>query len=529
MSFVGDLRGYQARGVAACVERGQMLIAYPMGSGKTPVAIAVIEALNDEWDDTLSGLVFANSALRYQWDAELAKFTGGSMNAKGSWSGGASRIIVDGTQEKRIAAYKRIIAEHPQYVILGYEQAVADYQWVRRLPRDFVVMDEVSMLKGAASQRTQAVSSLDAPFRFGLSGTPMENGKPDELFSIMSCIDPTVFGRADLFDRTFVNRNRNGWIVGYRNIPQMHRTLSSAMIRVSRDDPEVAQYMPQRNPPRTHYVTLDDATADIYRVIVDDLITELANALRTKSFDVMALYAGVGGGDEVQGRIAAKITAARMLLTHPEILRESAMKWRATEKTGSRYASDLLDSGVLDTLPKSGAKFNATVDRLDHVLDRDPENKIVVFSFFKGALARLADFYSNECVQFHGGMNAKAKAAAKQQFQHDPKTKIFLSSDAGGYGVDLPQANWLLNVDLPYSKGKMDQRNSRHDRAGSHHEVIHTETFLVEGSIETFYAGKLTTKGSIARAIIDGRGYDRQGRMELGASTLLEFLENSDV
>jgi len=137
--------------------------------------------------------------------------------------------------------------------------------------------------------------------------------------------------------------------------------------------------------------------------------------------------------------------------------------------------------------------------------------------------------YDAEAVQFHGGMNAKAKAAAKRRFQYDPAVRLFLSSDAGGYGVDLPQANFLINIDLPYSKGKAEQRNSRHDRTSSLHEIIHTETFLVHGSVEEFYAEKLRAKGNVARAIVDGIGHNRKGRMELGANTLLEFLQNNDV
>lgn len=532
MSFYGELRPYQAEALTRCVERGLMLIALVPGAGKTPLTIAAVEALNEEFNDTLSGLVLAGSALRYQWADEISKFTGGVMDQDGNWSGGASVIIIDGNADARAKLYTRVEKEQPQYVILGYEQVVSDYSIVVDLPRDFLVMDEISCCKSPGANRTQAIKTLDSPFKFGLTGTPMENGKPDELFSIMECIDPSVFGEPDLFERAFVVRNKSGWVVGYKNLPQFHATLSEAMIRISRDDKRISKYMPKQHPPRTHYVKLDSESADVYRIMSADLQAELAEAMNARQrFDVFALYTGsTGKGDAIQGRIASKITAMRMLLTHPQILRTSAERYKAgANQGGSAYAYELLEDGVLDDLPPTGGKFAEAVERIDEVLTEDEENKVVVFSFFKGALAELWESYGNESVQFHGGMNAKSKAAAKRRFQYDPSIRLFLSSDAGGYGVDLPQANYLINIDLPYSKGKSEQRNSRHDRTSSLHELIHTETFLVEGSVESFYASKLATKGAVARAIVDGIGADRKGRMELGADKLLEFLEASDV
>ena len=535
MVFTGELRPYQEGPVKRCVARGRMLLAMEQGTGKTPVTIAVLEALNEEFNDTLSGLIFAGSALRYQWRDEIAKFTGGTVDDKGRWSGGAPCVVIDGpNQAARVKQYRMVRKLQPQYVLLGYEQLLDDYEYVLKLPRDFLVGDEITAIKSPAAQRSQALKTLDAPFVFGLTGTPMENGKPDELFSIMEWIDPSVFGRADLFDRAFVSRNKYGRAVGYRNVPRCHAILSEAMVRVTKDDPEVAAFMPTKIPPKTHYVELEDEVAEVYRIIAGDLAAELSAAMQKKrsSFDVLALYSGhAKNGDDIQGRIAARIAALRMLLAHPRILVESAERYIATDgQHGSAYAASLHVAGVLGPIAyEPSVKLAEAVLRIDDVLNRAPENKIVVFSFFKGALQMLVQAYGAEAVQFHGGMTASAKAAAKRRFQHEADVRLFLSSDAGGYGVDLPQANWLINIDLPFSKGKSDQRNSRHDRVSSLHKQIHTETFLVSGSIEQFYADRLHGKGGVARAIIDGRGFNREGKLELSASTLLEFLEADGV
>lgn len=535
MTFVGTLRPYQAEAVDRMVERGRMLVAMTQGSGKTPTTICAVERLNEEFDDTLCCVVLASSALRYQWRDSISQFTGGKVDEKGHWTGGADVVVIDGTQDKRIKLYERAMSDAPHYILLGYEQVISDYDWVRKIPMDILVMDEVSMLKSPAAQRSQAVKTLDATFKFGLTGTPIENGKPDELFSIMEAIDPTVLGDPEMYERTFVVRGPAGFVKGWRNLPTLHKTISNAMIRVQRDDPAVAEWMPKQVAPRTHLVTADSATANLYDLISCDLQADLQLAVQSASrFDLAALYSGSQvGGDEITGAIASKIAVMRMLLTSPSILRASAVKFEETahakRQQGSGYAFELLDQGLLDNLSDVGQKMRKVITRLDRILDSADENKIVVFSFFKGALQVLADEFPGEAVQFHGGMNASQKADAKRKFQYDPDVRLFLSSDAGGYGVDLPQANWLINVDLPFSKGKSDQRNSRHDRSSSLHSEIHTETFLVAGSIEEFYASRLDAKGGVARAIIDGKGYDRKGRLEMNANTLLNWLGENSV
>lgn len=517
------------------VLRGRMLVALTQGLGKTALTINVVEELNTQFDDSLCCVVLASSALRYQWAGAIAEFTGGTVDDAGRWTGGAEVVVIDGTQDKRVALYEKAMADAPHYILLGYEQVVSDYDWVKALPMDILVMDEISALKSPSAQRSQAVKTLDAPFKFGLTGTPIENGKPDELFSIMEAIDATVLGDPEIYERTFVVRGPAGFVKGWKNLPTLHKTIADAMVRITRDDPEVAEWMPTRIEPLVFSVAADDASAKLYDHISAELQADLQVAATSGSkFDLLALYGGGGpGGDEITGAIASKITCMRMLLTNPSILRASGERYRDTAlaktQSGSAYAYDLLEQGLLDDLPDRGPKMANVMRRINRVLDSADENKIVVFSFFKGALSLMADYFGAEAVQFHGGMNATQKAEAKRKFQYDQDVRLFLSSDAGGYGVDLPQANWLINVDLPFSKGKSDQRNSRHDRSSSLHSEIHTETFLVAGSIEEFYASRLEGKGGVARAIIDGKGYDRRGRLELGASTLLSWLGENSV
>jgi len=131
--------------------------------------------------------------------------------------------------------------------------------------------------------------------------------------------------------------------------------------------------------------------------------------------------------------------------------------------------------------------------------------------------------------KYTGEMDAKQKEESKVWFQTDPDCRILVSSDAGGYGVDLPQANLLINYDLPWNAGLALQRNGRIRRASSTWPSIVIQDFLMEGSIEERQHAMLIQKMSVANAIIDGEGINAEGGVNLTVGTLRAFLETVSV
>jgi SNF2 family DNA or RNA helicase len=105
---------------------------------------------------------------------------------------------------------------------------------------------------------------------------------------------------------------------------------------------------------------------------------------------------------------------------------------------------------------------------------------------------------------------------------------LFLSSDAGGYGVDLPVANYLISYDLPWSAGKLDQREARIIRLSSEFPHVNIVSFVMKGSIEERQYEMLQEKRNINKAFIDG-GHDNQGNFQLNLGALSSFLTNSEV
>lgn len=547
------------------------------------MTIACVEELHEEFGDDFCGIVVCGGGLKQQWADQIAQFTGGSEDADGHWTGGAPCIVIDGPPAKRDKLYERVHAEKPRYVIVGYDQVVDDFSLVTELPQMFVVLDEVTTIKNPAAAVTQAVRAAfsEAPFRYGLTGTPAENGRPEEIFQLMVWIDDTVLGRADLFDQTFCKRNRWGKVTEYINLPLFFEMMSECSVSLDADDPEVSPYMPTMAKPTRVLIELDEETARLYNEVMSpDLQAELEAAVKKSrgGFDLFAHYAGDSSDAETQGRIMSKISCMRMLLAHPDQLITSGedylaalevrerdpgawptvLKKRVETKTvkgkrvktevqyrvpkpmpGSAYAAQLLEAGELDALDET-PKLDEVVHDINEVLagkcrccrdleGSDVTNKLVVFSYHKMALRVLEQRFGAVSVRYDGDMTLKKRNENKKRFQRDPAVRLFLTSDAGGYGVDLPQANHLFNLDKPFTAGRVTQRNARVRRANlDFHQAVHVRDYLVEGSLEEYYADVTDQKQKVAQAMRTGKGHLRGG-IKMNAESLRLFLKEHSV
>jgi len=527
--FKGTLLPYQPEAVDKMCERGRVLVAYDLGLGKTVLTIAALEQLKESQQVTSSGIVICLSSLKYQWANQIRKFTDGTSRA----------LVIDGTPKKRAAQYQSVInkgTEAADYVILNYEQVVNDWKFVQQLPRGFVVLDEATAIKSFRSKRSKHVKKLsDATYKFALTGTPIENGKPEELYSIMQFVDNQLLGGFEKFDNTFIVRNRWGGVERYRNLPILHERLKQACVRKSQKDPDVAPFLPDVIHKDPLLVTLDRKTAKLYNKIADDLLTDLADAeaLFGSSFNLLAHYGMEkqwgGPADELRGKLMAKIGALKMLCSHPDLLRTSAAKFHEQRGEGSAYIAELADDGWLDTITRSD-KLTTLVSYVKDFLDIAEDNKVVIFATHVDMLDVIQqELGASICRLYSGRLNAKQKEDNKIAFNTDSNVRVLISSDAGGYGVDLPSGNLLINYDLPWSSGTATQRNGRIVRASSKFKSAVILDILVDNSIEYRQYLSLQQKSAVASAVIDGQGIDEKGGVELTLASLSTFLKTTSI
>jgi SNF2 family DNA or RNA helicase len=517
---IPELRPYQEAAVQLGVDRKAVLLALTMGAGKTAVALTIARRLRGQ-DPSLQATVFCTNSLKYQWVAEIQK-----------WDPGATSVVIDGDKKKRRKQY--VAAEGVDYTILSYDMLIHDWrEIITHVQYDMIVADEVTMIKGFTTKRSKKLKTLSkrAEVRIGLSGQPVEN-RPEELFSIMEFIDPEVLGPFHRFDRTFIDRNSWGKPLRYKNLDHLNTRLGDAMFRRSRAD--IAEFLPERQETDVP-VELEEKTQRLYQVILADLLGVINQASADgnfKGFDLMAHY-GHGESAEsnrLKGQIMARMTAMRLLTGHPHLLHASAEDFDDEDTvTGSAYASELMAEGLLENLPDKSAKLDLLLELVEEIVAEGPEQKIVVFSGFKPMLriiSRHLDKLKLDHTLMTGDTSASDRHRCITKFNKDPDCRLFLSSDAGAYGVNLDSGTHLINYDLPWSAGALQQRVARIDRTSTQHDHIDILYLYTSGTIEERQYQMLQEKARIADAFIDGRGYDRkEGILQLDLSSLREFLE----
>lgn len=516
--FTGTLKPYQTEAVAKMVQEQRILVAYEMGLGKTPMTIAAIEDLREQGQVTKPVLVLCLASLKYQWQKEIAKFTD------------RTSVVVDGTPKQRSQQYADVV--NHDYVIMNYEQVLNDWDTVKNIGLDAIVCDEATAIKGFRAKRAKKVKELakTVAIKFALTGTPIENGRPEEIYSIMQFVDTTVLGRFDIFDKTFIVRNHFGGVDRYRNLHTLHNTLAAASVRKSQKDEDVLPYLPTAIYREPILIALDSKAQKVYNYISEDLMQLLIEARENfgSNFNLASHYGQLRADDpmnDLRGQIMSRITAMRMLCSTPLVLQLSA-RMAEEGQGGSGYAQGL--GSMLEDLPKK-PKLDAVIKYLKEHLEIDPTYKAVVFASYLGSVREMHNALTAagiSSVEYTGKLNAKEKEDAKVLFQHTADCRVFISSDAGGYGVDLPQANLLVNYDQPWSAGLAVQRNGRINRASSTWPTITIQDFLISNSIEQRQYDTLRQKSNIANAILDGEGINSKGGVDLTVGSLINFLTN---
>lgn len=509
MTFRGTLYDFQQDAVEMMLKRGAILLAHRMGLGKTVTSIAAVEELIDQ-GSVECALIICPASIKWQWKRQIEKF-----------SDGALIVVIEGTKPERRSQYRTVKRGDAEYVIMNYEQIVSDWDTVRLLTFDAIVADEATAIKNPGTKRSRHVKRLDAPYRFALSGQPIEN-RPEELFSIMEWVDPTILGRFDVFDLLFIQRNSWGSVKRYRKLPLLRKKMAEVMHQRTRKD--VADQMPALVD-QTYLIDFDPAAAKVYRFIARELLDVIRAAGPSfNTFDLTDHYSGLDSGS-AQGEIMPRLMALRMLCDHPRLLSYSADQFDDPgTRAGSAYIAGLRDSGLFDKL-KRAPKMTETLAQINEILEADPRNKIVVFSFFKPMLKILGSELKVDYELFTGDLTPRERDAAVERFTANDNCRVLLSSDAGGIGVDIPVANYLISYDLPWSAGKFEQRKGRIDRISSEWPEVTLINHIIKDSIEERMLEMLEQKGAIASAWLDGEGVNAQGVFEVTLGTLGDFLD----
>jgi superfamily II DNA or RNA helicase len=460
---------YQLEGIWFAARAGRVLIADDMGLGKTVQAIGTVR-LWQRHAALKRVLIVCPTSLKHQWARELQRFA--AIEAQ----------VIEGPPAERA----RQMANPLICKIISYDSLYRDEKVVQAWAPEALVLDEAQRVKNWDTRAARSVKRLDTRFALVLTGTPMEN-RLEELLSLVQVVDRHRLGPTWRFLHQHQLRDEAGRVVGYRQFDQFSQTLAPIMIR--RRKAEVLQQLPAR---RDQDLLLplsakqrewhDEYAANVAR---------LTHKWRRHGF--------LSDGD--QKRLRAWLQKMRQICVSLRLVDPNVP---ASEQDGHKIPELLL----------------WLQERLS-----DPDNKVVVFSSWLGTQELLAEGLAEqgiECVRFNGSVEAKRRDQLVQRFRSDPACRVFLSTDAGGVGLNLQDAAALIvNVDPPWNPAVLEQRIGRVHRMGQTRPV-EVLNLISENSIEERIRHLLRFK----QAAFDGALDQGASEVVLSGGRLREFMES---
>ncbi|MBI1870565.1 MAG: DEAD/DEAH box helicase [Chlamydiae bacterium] len=462
-----SLYPYQKEGILFAAKAGRALIADDMGLGKTIQAMGAAELMAKEFGIE-KVLVICPTSLKYQWLSEIEKFTTRSACA------------IEGSFLKRREQYLG-----PEFFkIATYHAVQNDLEVIQKFSPDLVILDEAQRIKNWKTRTARNIKRIASPYALVLTGTPLEN-RLEELHSIVEFVDRFKLGPLFRFLEKHQVLDENGKVVGYRSLHEIGSSLSSILIR--RHKKEVLEQLP----PRIEKHFFVPVTEEQWKIHQEnyETVCRLVNKWRRFKF------------------LSEKDRQILMICLN-----------------SMRMVSN--NTFILDEKTRKGPKIDEMMTFLKEVFERE-EEKVVIFSQWERMTRLVAERLEEIGVGFeslHGGVPSRQRKDLLHRFHHDPKARVFLSTDAGGVGLNLQCASMVINLDCPWNPAVLEQRIARVHRLGQK-KPVHVVHFISSGTIEEELLKLLKFKRSLFEGVLDGG----QSEVFMGEDRFKRFMKTVEL
>ena len=297
-------------------------------------------------------------------------------------------------------------------------------------PPDLLIIDEAQRAKGLWTRTARVLKAIGARYVFALTGTPLEN-RLEEAYAIAQLIDQRLLPPLWQLDRDHFVRDPDGRrVVLYQGLGALRSRLAPAFLRRRKED--VALDLPERVRV-TAMLPMHEAVVPTY----DDVLAQVARIASKKVLLPVDLE-----------RMQRLLVIARRCCNGPHMLGHE-VEDRKVPKL------EELEQALRDLCLGEGRKavvFSEWTDMTDRAEALCRRLRLPVF-------------------HLHGGVSVRSRPALLRAFTEQKGPAVFVSTDAGGVGLNLQVADVVINLDLPWNPARLEQRIARVHRIGSKRAV----------------------------------------------------------
>ncbi|HBK82315.1 MAG TPA: serine/threonine protein kinase, partial [Flavobacterium sp.] len=455
------LRPYQISGIQWLLDHHYnklgACLADDMGLGKTLQTIAVLTFVKEQMQpienkdaldlfsiletkpQPLNALIVAPSSLIFNWENELKKFA--PFLKVASYSGRDRQSI-----KKKLLEY--------DVIITSYTIVLKDIEFLKSLLFSYIILDESQYIKNKSSKIFSAINQLTVHHKITLSGTPIENSL-DDLWSQMQFINPNLLGNYSFFKDNFKipieKKCDEDVIVNLKKLINPY-ILRRTKEQVAKDLPELTE--------QVFYSEMQPEQLKLY--------DQEKSAARNHLLDLKQQKNKIN--------VLNVLLKLRQIANHPVLI---------------------------DIKNHSSGKFTDVVEYLETLLKA--KQKILVFSSF----VKHLELYTTWCQENNynyslltGSVIGDDKEKVITNFQNNPENQLFfISLKAGGVGLNLTAANYIVILDPWWNPFTEKQAIARAHRIGQEKQV-HVMRFIAKNSIEEKIISLQKNKKDLSDSII---------------------------
>ncbi|MBF0110667.1 MAG: DEAD/DEAH box helicase [Magnetococcales bacterium] len=458
-TFKGELREYQIQGFRwlhrLSVWGVGGCLADDMGLGKTLQAMALLVYRAAEGP----ALVVAPTSVCTNWEGEIRRFAP-TLNP----------ILLGGRNRRELVEDVKAF----DVLIVSYALLQIEEEMLAKVAWHTIVLDEAQAIKNRLTKRSRAAMRLNGNFRFMTTGTPIENHL-GELWNLFRFLNPGLLGSLEQFNERFalpIERYRD------RDASRRLKTRIRPFI-LRRTKNQVLTELPPLTEIVLH-VEMDDREAAFYESLRQQAVTHLE------------------GVDGAKGEVPMAVLAELMKLRR------------------ACCNSRLVDPD----LHLQSAKFETFKDVARTLLAN--RHKALVFSQFVDHLTIIREFLTTEGISFQyldGATPVSNRRRAIEDFQKGGSDFFLISLKAGGVGLNLTAADYVIHMDPWWNPAVEDQASNRAHRFGQKRPVT-VYRLVTRGTIEEKIVALHASKRDLADDLLEGG--DMSGR--LSAEELLGLI-----